>query len=276
MGVIRNDSLEQARFEFGKNWQKYLPHLTDSQIVNAQHSLQDMLGIEDLSGSRFLDIGCGSGLFSLAARRLDASFVLSFDFDPDSVKCTEMLKQHYLPKDTEWVIQRGSVLDKEYLGSLQTFDVVYSWGVLHHTGNMWQAFANILPLVKCEGSLFIAIYNDQGKRSGGWRAIKRAYNGLPWLGRMPLTAIVFLRLWGPTFFKDLVAGRFLDSWRHYDKTRGMSPWRDVVDWVGGYPFEVAKPEEVIDFFRLNSFELTRLKTVGSGHGCNEYVFRRKD
>ncbi len=53
----------------------------------------------------------------------------------------------------------------------------------------------------------------------------------------------------------------------------MSPWRDVVDWVVGYPFEVAKPDDLFDFFSVRGFQLERLKTCAGGHGCNELIFR---
>jgi 2-polyprenyl-6-hydroxyphenyl methylase/3-demethylubiquinone-9 3-methyltransferase len=52
----------------------------------------------------------------------------------------------------------------------------------------------------------------------------------------------------------------------------MSPWRDVVDWVGGYPFEVAKPEAIFKFYQRRGFTMVDLNTCGGGHGCNEFVF----
>jgi 2-polyprenyl-6-hydroxyphenyl methylase/3-demethylubiquinone-9 3-methyltransferase len=54
----------------------------------------------------------------------------------------------------------------------------------------------------------------------------------------------------------------------------MSPWRDVVDWVGGYPFEVARPEEIFEFFKSKGLVLGKFKTCGGGHGCNEFVFEK--
>jgi hypothetical protein len=54
----------------------------------------------------------------------------------------------------------------------------------------------------------------------------------------------------------------------------MSPWRDLIDWVGGYPFEVAKPEAILDFYLRRGFTLKRLVTCGGSLGCNEYVFVR--
>ena len=179
------------RFEFGKNWTWFLATLTDAKIEQAVHSLEDMLEAADLRGARFLDIGSGSGLFSLAARRLGAQ-VCSLDYDPHSVACTRELRRRYFPDDPEWIVESGSALDEAYIRSLGRFDIVYSWGVLHHTGKMWAALANAAIPVAGGGKLFIAIYNDQGTPSRRWTKVKRAYNTLP----KPLR---FLVVW-PSFW----------------------------------------------------------------------------
>ena len=260
------------RFGFGANWTRFLSVLNDERIEEAKASLKRMLKVESMEGKTFLDVGSGSGLFSLAARLLGAR-VHSFDYDPQSVACTAELKRRYSPDD-DWIVESGSVLDKEYLSRVGQFDVVYSWGVLHHTGRMWEALGNVAPLVKQEGQLFIAIYNDQGRASRIWLTIKKAYNLLPpWL-RVLVLASSFMRLWLPTIMRDVVGGRPFHTWDTYLKERGMSPWRDVVDWVGGYPFEVAKPEDILAIYHAKGFHLEMLKTCGGGIGCNEFVFRR--
>src|SRR3954452_16953624 len=126
------------RFAFGANWRSFLDGLRSDHVLRAEDSLRSLLGVENLSGWRFLDIGSGSGLFSLAAHRLGAQ-VHSFDYDPESVACTAELKRRFFPDDPAWTVERGSVLDRDYLAKLGAFDVVYSWGVLHHTGAMWTA-----------------------------------------------------------------------------------------------------------------------------------------
>lgn len=265
----------EARFEFGANWARFLSVLNDDRIERAKLSLKEMLEIDSLTGSSFLDVGSGSGLFSLAARMLGAK-VHSFDFDVQSVACTHELKRRYFPNDGDWVVEQGSVLDNDYLSRLGQYDIVYSWGVLHHTGRMWVALENVAPLVKPAGALFIAIYNDQGRASRMWLLVKRMYNALPrWLRFLVLFPAV-LRLWIPTVVRDSLRGRPFQTWRSYSTKRGMSPWRDIVDWVGGLPFEVAKPEQIFDFYRARHFRLERLSTCAGGKGCNEFVFVRLD
>jgi 2-polyprenyl-3-methyl-5-hydroxy-6-metoxy-1,4-benzoquinol methylase len=162
------------RFEFGENWSRFLNIVNDYRIREAERSLAAMLGFP-LAGKTFVDVGSGSGLFSLAARRLGAR-VHSFDYDAKSVACTQELHWRYFNDDPLWTVEQGSALDSAYLSSLGKFDVVYSWGVLHHTGAMWSALANVAGLVAQGGTLFIAIYNDQGKYSRRWTRVKKFYN----------------------------------------------------------------------------------------------------
>jgi 2-polyprenyl-6-hydroxyphenyl methylase/3-demethylubiquinone-9 3-methyltransferase len=263
------------RFEFGANWAQFLKVLNNERIALAEKSLCEMLDVSNLQGRTFLDIGSGSGLFSLAARRLGA-MVHSFDFDPQSVDCTAELKRRYYPDDLNWIVEQGSVLDKDYLQTLGQMDIVYSWGVLHHTGSMWVALENAASLVSSGGTLFIAIYNYQRVMSPVWRWVKRTYNRLPNGLRWLVLGPALIWLWMPRTIYDLVRGNPFYTWRHYAKhsVRGMSVLRDVVDWVGGYPFEVAKPEDIFNFYRDRGFHLVQLQTCGGRLGCNQFVFTR--
>lgn len=262
------------RFEFGKNWSRFLSVLNDDRIDTAVDSLRKMLEVEDLSGQSFLDIGCGSGLFSLSARKLGAH-VHSLDFDPASVACATELRRRYFPEDPDWQIEEGSALDEDYIRQLGSFDVVYSWGVLHHTGQMWRALANAALPVAYNGKLFISIYNDQGMKSKAWNKVKSIYCSGP-VGKMAMTVIGGGFLVLQQAKSDLV--RFRNPLKHYAeyrKKRGMSAFHDIVDWLGGYPFEVATPEQIFDFYRDRGFELTKLKTDGGGSGTNEFVFQNR-
>jgi 2-polyprenyl-3-methyl-5-hydroxy-6-metoxy-1,4-benzoquinol methylase len=274
----REEISEGVRFEFGKNWARFLRVLNDERVSLAERSLKEMLKADRLDGKRFLDVGSGSGLFSLAARRLGAK-VHSFDYDPQSVSCTLELKRRYFPGDIDWTIERGSVLDNDYLNRLGTFDIVYSWGVLHHTGKMWQALENIKPLVRMGGQLFIAIYNDQGEVTDRWARVKRRYNSLPKLLVQPYALSIIVREESKAVIDHWFNGElgaWARSWTEYSKqsTRGMSKWHDWIDWIGGQPYERATIERIVDCFDKDGFRLVNLFDCSNGYGCNEYVFSR--
>lgn len=262
-----------TRFEFGKNWASFLNSLTEQRIQVAKRSLTHMMSVNDLTGKMFLDIGCGSGIFSLASRMLLNAQVHSFDFDPDSVKCAQYLNEKYTNGDSSWIIEQGSILDIEYIQSLPKFDVVYSWGVLHHTGNMKEALHNASIPVKDNGLLFIAIYNDEGSKSQFWLKIKKIYNS-SLIGKFVVKAYFYSYWTIYGFMLDIVMFKNpFNRYREYRKNRGMSVVHDWKDWLGGLPFEVATPEFIVDFYSGRGFILKKIKTSNS-LGCNEFVFKK--
>lgn len=264
------DNTGELRFAFGRNWQDFLRLLSDDRINQAEKSLKEMLMLDSLDGLSFLDAGCGSGLFSLAAIRLGASRVLSFDYDAHSVECAQQLSSRYGPFEN-WEIRQGSVLDNQWLSQIGEFDVVYSWGVLHHTGAMWSAMQNITQCVKRPGVLFVSLYNDQGLMTKAWAALKRFYLRSP-------AIIQRLMVWGYLgvgaiwqTIHSIARLRPIRSW-YPDSARGMSRYRDAVDWLGGYPFEAAKPDDVIDYYYSHGFTLNKA-VIKRGSGCSEFVFQ---
>lgn len=272
--TFNSEVADGDRFEFGKNWAKFLRVLNEQRVDLAERSLLAMLQA-DLNGRTFLDIGSGSGLFSLAAMRLGAARVHSLDYDPQSVACTDSLRQRFLPNDSRWTVERGSALDRAYLERLGLWDVVYSWGVLHHTGDMWVGIDNAMSRVGPGGRFYLAIYNDQGAVSRGWRRVKRAYNTSP-LHRLAVCAVFFPYFIAGGLAADVMNG--INPVRRYRKpagVRGMSAVIDWHDWLGGYPFEVAKPEQILDYARARGFDLEGLTTCGGRMGCNEFLLRRR-
>jgi 2-polyprenyl-3-methyl-5-hydroxy-6-metoxy-1,4-benzoquinol methylase len=253
------------RFAFGANWRRFLDALTPDQIDAAEASLTIMLQAPSLTGRTFLDVGSGSGLFSLAARRLGAT-VRSFDYDPESVACTRELRRQYLDDDPGWVVERGSILDEAYLAGLGGFDIVYAWGSLHHTGAMWRAIDHAARLVAPGGCLFLSIYNDQGVRSTAWRQIKRTYCANA-AGRVAVTVVAV-----PLLAAREVVARLVRP-RRGVAVRGMSLYRDWIDWLGGYPFEVATPEAILTFCGARGLDPRKLVTT-TRLGCNQFVLAR--
>lgn len=275
IATISHDQEMRARerFAFGENWTRFLERLDKARIAEAVGSLQEMLGVARFDGLTFIDVGCGSGLFSLAARRLGAR-VRSFDYDPQSVACARELKRRYLPDDVLWQIESGSVLDRNYLSALGRFDIVYSWGVLHHTGSMWQALAVTADLVADDGQLLIALYNDQGWRSRAWWQVKRNYQRLPVALRRVMIGLCLIAIWGPASLRDLARLQPGTTWRNYGGHRGMSPLHDLIDWVGGFPFEVATRDAVVSNLGKLGFVPVLLISAGKSLGCNQFVFER--
>lgn len=253
------------RFPFGENWLRYLSVVGEQHVEEASQRLSELLG--DISGKSFLDVGCGSGIHSLAALRLGAGRVHSFDCDPQSVQCGLEMKRRFAPQAEHWSVELGSALDKDYLQSLGEFDIVYSWGVLHHTGDMWKALE--LATIPARQILAVCLYQDQRAVSRMWRLLKRTYVRHR-LARPAITLVSLLTLWGPKAI--LLPHRITRDWRNWKQKRGMSPWHDIVDWAGGYPYEFCTTAQAREYLGKRGFTLARAQPFGKIIRCTEFVF----
>ena len=263
---------ELIQFSFGRNWQKYLRRLNDTRLAQARESLLESLRLPDLRGLTFTDAGCGSGVFSLSALQLGVAHVTSIDIDPASIACARHLRERAAPS-ASWDIRQGSLLSSDFVAGLDPADVVYSWGVLHHTGAMWNAIANTMRLVKPGGTLCLALYRQPG-RVKAHMALKRTYNWLPAavrpiLGGLYYGALVARQSWA----RRTRPSRYVAEYGR--NSRGMSLWRDVEDWLGGLPCQFATPDGVEALAIERGFDL--LHTVTRPPGANnEYLLRRRD
>jgi 2-polyprenyl-3-methyl-5-hydroxy-6-metoxy-1,4-benzoquinol methylase len=262
-------------FAFGRNWQRYVDRYLDPErIAIASRSLMDLIG-EDLRGKTFVDIGAGSGLFSLCAHHAGAARVVSVDVDPDSVASCRTLMERSGNPDS-WQVLEGSILDPGLQALVPKGDVVYSWGVLHHTGDMWTAMRLAAELVKPGGLFCIAIYNratDRFMNSERWRRIKRSYNRAPRAVQRLMEA-AFLSYWTA---RQLYARRNpLRIAREYKRSRGMAVMTDLVDWLGGYPYEFASAEEVVAYCtECCALEVVKVEALSPRDTANnQFVFRR--
>lgn len=265
-------------FNFGENWIAFLKLLNTERIKKAEISLRQMLQVDSLEGKSFIDIGSGSGMFSLAAKNLGAK-VISFDFDYNSVKCTEYLREKFYPNDaSNWQVFRASVLDKNFMDSLPQADFVYSWGVLHHTGNMFEAMKNASKKVKPGGFLCIALYRKT-IFDKFWVRFKRMYSNS---GKT--TQRFFQQSWAlKTKISFFVKGKSFEKMLiDYHENRGMDFYKDIHDWLGGYPYETILPANCRHFFTEKGFVLSQQKIHNEGisiaisSGCDEYLFKNNN
>lgn len=263
------------RFGFGENWKSFLALLDERRIVEAERSLERIIGKGNIAGKSFVDLGSGSGLFSLAARRLGAK-VHSIDLDPSSVWCTETLRDRFYPGDEDWSVDQGSALDRDALLALGKFEIVYSWGVLHHSGEMWTALKNAFDLVAPGGVFMVAIYNDQGWKSHLWWLVKKLYNILPapldklfaWMSGLTFNLLNILKY--TLRAKPMVAIRPIT---HKKSHRGMDFGHDLIDWYGGLPYECATYEALVNFAEASGLRHVRGERATS-LGCHEILFQK--
>jgi 2-polyprenyl-6-hydroxyphenyl methylase/3-demethylubiquinone-9 3-methyltransferase len=267
--------MEKRQFDFGHNWKVFSEHaLTAARVKQAKEHFNELLYGIDLHYRSFLDIGFGQGLTLLAAASMGANAV-GCDINP---VCADVLRQNqkdYFPELSEWIIPIvvGSILNDDVVESLRNkspnqmsraYDIVHSWGVLHHTGQMQRAIRNAASLVGPGGHLVIAIYASHWS-SGAWTAIKRLYNN----SCAGIQRLMIAVLWPVIYIAKWLVTRRNPLWQ----SRGMDFYYDVVDWVGGYPYEYATIEEVKNLLNPLGFRLERIIPTTVPTGCNEFVFK---
>jgi SAM-dependent methyltransferase len=264
----------RRKFSFGENWLSYQEYLNETRLRDAQNDIEEWIGKNNIKGKTIVDIGCGSGVHSFSLFKMGARRIVSIDVDPKSVEATK--KMHAGAGSPHgWTIHDGSILDDNFIKTLpvRTFDIVYSWGVLHHTGSMWKAIEKSIQMIKPGGVYWIALY-VKGPRYAADLALKTKYNGASnfwkkvmvrkYIFRIIVKHLIYLNI------RSAVKALFPKS---YDVGRGMNLYHDVVDWLGGLPYEVASAGEVVEFTRKFGLILEKLTLAPEG-GCNIFLFSK--
>jgi SAM-dependent methyltransferase len=281
VGLPKDLTKLETHFAFGQNWSDYADNIRDDQIVEAKNALQRLLGNEDLAGKRLLDIGCGSGVHSLAALQLGAAEVVAVDLDPESVNTTERVLRRSAPAGASYRVMQRSVFDLN-TAELGSFDVTYSWGVLHHTGKLHEALARASAMTAPSGLFVFALYRKTWL-CRFWTIEKRWYAAAS-AKRQEYARRTYVRLFRIGL---LIRGRRFAAYEEaYRSNRGMDFYHDVHDWMGGYPYESISDREVDALMTPTGFQARQLflsnkrqifgRQVGFfGSGCDEYVYVRK-
>lgn len=264
----------ETHFAFGENWAEYAKHIDAIKIEEAEKGLLKLVTKEELASKTFLDIGCGSGLHALAALRLGAAKVVATDIDPASVATTKAVLEKHAPVGTQYDVIEVSVFDLKTTLN-QQFDIVYSWGVLHHTGDMYGAITEAGNLVRPGGLLVLALYRKTTMCSA-WKRIKRWYTNTS-SNNQKRAQKIYITLYR---LRCLVTGTsFTAMKQNYHSARGMSFEHDVHDWLGGYPYESVSPQALRNTMKSHDFAEVRSLVHGKsfgffGSGCDEFAFKK--
>lgn len=272
---MRNLKDVSTHFEFGRNWKSYVDNVvTQRSIDAAEQGLERLISRDEIIGKSFLDIGCGSGMTMLAALRLGAGEVHGMDIDPQAIGATHSLLGHFAD-GSNWSAKTMSVFDTTSLAAGR-FDVVHSWGVLHHTGAMWEAIDLARRLV-AHGGLFVLALYRKTMFCPVWRLEKRIYSRSP----RPIQSVARLIYKATCSIRLVSKGE--NPWRYsrsYGQSRRGMDWdHDIHDWLGGYPYESVSQQEMLTYARNHDLEV--IKVIAEppflgvfGSSCDEYVFRK--
>ncbi len=256
---------KNVSFNFGENWQDFSANALDEQkFIEARNSLISLIGQDKIKDARLLDIGCGSGIFAIASAMLGTKETTGLDVSLESVTASLSNRERFKAEGYNLNFFHKSVFDEDIL-TLGKFDVVYSWGVLHHTGDMWRAIDISTQLVAEKGLYVIAIYKKHWS-SKMWGIIKRLYNISP---RIIQKSMVWV------FYLIIALAKFLVTFKNpFSSRRGMNFYYNVIDWIGGYPYEYASKEEIQRVVEQNGFKLIKYIDAPTPTACHEFVFEK--
>lgn len=227
---------EDGEFSFGFNWLDYVKNRMNEEIIDLHQTnlkgLYDRIGV-DLKGKSVFDIGCGSGLSSLSFARLGCSKITSLDIDNFSVQATQYTKANFWKGGKiDWTVHQRNIFDlDDSIAPAGSHDIVYSWGVLHHTGSMWDAIRKSVTTVKPGGLFHVALYRSSLKLP---KQLDEKYR---------------FKFADSKTKVDMLYDRCGQKIFNVKKGRGMNKFHDSLDWLGGLPYEVCDPEVLFGWLK---------------------------
>ena len=264
----------ESHFAFGENWADFADRLDETAIAHAEAGLVRLIDGPEFEGRSFLDIGCGSGLHTLSALRLGAGRALAVDIDSQSVATAGRVLERFA-QGGAWQVEKASVFELEP-AAIGVFDIVCSWGVLHHTGDLEGALDRATRMARPGGLIALGLYR-RTLLDRFWAVEKRWYTGASHSAQTIARALYMASLAAGLLATRQSLRRFRET---YKSRRGMSLAHDVHDWLGGYPYEPISAGEVATMMERLGFDEVKHMTRGTslgllGSDCDEFVYRRR-
>jgi SAM-dependent methyltransferase len=151
-GVLRFVGEQNYAGSFGWQWHRY----SNNQLDQSDEGFRKRTGVrpEELRGKLVLDVGCGMGRFAEVATRWGAR-VVGVDLSSACEVAASNLRER------PFVALQADVMELPF--APQSFDYIYSIGVLHHTPNCETAFKSLPQYLKPGGTIAIWLYSGYNK-----------------------------------------------------------------------------------------------------------------
>lgn len=245
--VLRNFSTEWQEYEWtGDSYWNTTPEnmlrIKRYELGLARHTLRHKLVLE-------VGIGIG-GTGDLLTRHEDCELVgLDLGYAVDQAR-------RYFGENPLFHIVQASVFAPPFKS--QTFDVVYSHGVLHHTYSTREAFNRIAPLTKPNGMLYVWLYSHEQEKA---TPLRRALMGVehvarPVISRLPSALQTGLLL--PTLPLYMLRQNVYERYKYGKKTAARYGWNEALHAARDRltpPFAYRHSyEEVADWFRAAEYD----------------------
>lgn len=226
-------------------WTQHLPKI-EKQI----EFLNKLIGRDNIENKIVLDAGCGTGIAAISFKKLGANKVIGIDISKKSLLTAKKLAEE---AGVKLKFITGDLLNLPLKGN---FDIIHSFGALHHTGDTKGAFANLINLLGENGQFYLALY---------WRTrltflhqfIRKILRLLPESAWEPISK----------FITKFMVGK--------KKTqRGFDGYGEALDWLCVPHRDHYRPEEIKKWFKEYNMQSELLvKQTGRFKSTSNFVIR---